>query len=58
LSNVDFPTLGNPTSTTDASPDFRTLNPSFPFPVDTFFPCLFSSNSRLSFDIFALRIPM
>ena len=58
LSNVDFPTLGNPTRTTEASPDFRTLNPSFSFPVETFFQCLFSSNSRLSFAIFALRIPI
>jgi hypothetical protein len=58
LSNVDFPTLGNPTITTDASPDFLTLNPSFSLPVETFLPCLFSSNSRLSFAIFALRTPI
>gem|GEM_PF-1195196 len=58
FSNVDFPTLGNPTRTTEASPDFRTSNPSFSLPDETVLPCLFSSKSRLSFAIFALSIPI
>ncbi len=58
FNNVDLPTLGNPIRTTVASPAFLTSKPALPPPVETVFPCVFSSSSLFNFAIFALRRPM
>jgi len=53
---LDFPTLGKPTSATEASPDFLTSKPGPP-PLALACACAFSFRA-LSAAILALSLPM